>query len=104
MKKRISLIFIELGEIDVLNGAFVASDKNGVRTHIPVGSIACIVLEPGSGVSRRAGRPRRPRGHLAGMSRRGGRAALHLPPDGGIISAAADQSCFPRQTTEIRNP
>jgi len=46
MKERISLIFIERGEIDVLDGAFVVIDKNGVRTHIPVGSIACIMPVP----------------------------------------------------------
>jgi CRISP-associated protein Cas1 len=48
------LIFIEYGEIDVLDGAFVVIDKNGVRTHIPIGSIACIMLEPGTRVSHRA--------------------------------------------------
>lgn len=54
MKERVSLIFIERGEIDVLDGAFVVVDKNGVRTHIPVGSIACMMLEPGTRVSHRA--------------------------------------------------
>ncbi len=54
MKERISMIFIEYGEIDVLDGAFVVIDKTGVRTHIPVGSIACIMLEPGTRVSHRA--------------------------------------------------
>jgi CRISPR-associated protein Cas1 len=54
MKERVSLIFIEYGEIDVLDGAFVVIDKTGVRTHIPVGSIACIMLEPGTRVSHRA--------------------------------------------------
>ncbi len=54
MKERISMIFIERGEIDVLDGAFVVIDKNGVRTHIPVGSLACIMLEPGTRVSHRA--------------------------------------------------
>jgi len=54
MKERISMIFIERGEIDVLDGAFVVIDKNGVRTHIPVGSVACIMLEPGTRVSHRA--------------------------------------------------
>ena len=54
MKERISMIFIERGEIDVIDGAFVVVDKNGVRTHIPVGSIACIMLEPGTRVSHRA--------------------------------------------------
>ncbi len=54
MKERISLLFIERGQIDVLDGAFVVIDKNGVRTHIPVGSIACLMLEPGTRVSHRA--------------------------------------------------
>ncbi|MBV5272583.1 MAG: type I-E CRISPR-associated endonuclease Cas1 [Lamprocystis purpurea] len=54
MKERISLIFIQYGEIDVLDGAFVVIDKEGVRTHIPIGSIACIMLEPGTRVSHRA--------------------------------------------------
>lgn len=54
MKERISLIFIEYGEIDVVDGAFVVIDKLGVRTHIPIGSIACIMLEPGTRVSHRA--------------------------------------------------
>ncbi len=54
MKERISMIFIKYGQIDVLDGAFVVVDKEGVRTHIPVGSIACIMLEPGTRVSHRA--------------------------------------------------
>ena len=54
MKERISMIFIEYGQIDVLDGAFVVVDKSGVRTHIPVGSVACIMLEPGTRVSHRA--------------------------------------------------
>ena len=54
MKERVSLIFIEYGEIDVLDGAFVVVDQTGIRTHIPVGSIACIMLEPGTRVSHRA--------------------------------------------------
>lgn len=48
------MLFIERGEIDVLDGAFVVIDKNGVRTHIPVGSVACLMLEPGTRVSHRA--------------------------------------------------
>lgn len=54
MRERISLIFIEYGQIDVVDGAFVVIDKNGVRTHIPVGSVACIMLEPGTRVSHAA--------------------------------------------------
>jgi len=54
MKKRISMIFIEYGQIDVLDGAFVVVDKSGIRTHIPIASVACIMLEPGTRVSHRA--------------------------------------------------
>src|SRR5690625_3478580 len=54
MKDRISMVFVEKGQIDVIDGAFVVVDESGVRTHIPVGSIACIMLEPGTRVSHRA--------------------------------------------------
>jgi CRISPR-associated protein Cas1 len=54
MRERVSLIFIEYGQIDVVDGAFVVIDKNGVRTHIPVGGVACIMLEPGTRVSHAA--------------------------------------------------
>nr|WP_264623392.1 type I-E CRISPR-associated endonuclease Cas1e [Kerstersia gyiorum] len=54
MKDRVSMIFIQYGQIDVIDGAFVVIDKNGVRTHIPVGSVACIMLEPGTRVSHAA--------------------------------------------------
>lgn len=40
MKDRISMVFVEYGQIDVKDGVFVVIDKNGVRTHIPVGSVA----------------------------------------------------------------
>ncbi len=54
MKERISMIFVWYGQIDVKDGAFVVIDKNGVRKHIPVGSVACIMLEPGTRVSHAA--------------------------------------------------
>ena len=54
MKERVSMIFIEKGQIDVIDGAFVVVDQNGVRTQIPVGAIACLMLEPGTRVSHRA--------------------------------------------------
>ncbi len=38
----------------MLDGAFVLVDKNGVRTQIPVGSVACLMLEPGTRVSHAA--------------------------------------------------
>ena len=54
MKDRISVLFLERGQLDVLDGAFVLVDKNGVRTHIPVGGVACLMLEPGIRVSHAA--------------------------------------------------
>lgn len=54
MKERVSMIFIEYGQIDVLDGAFVVIDAAGIRTHIPIGSVACIMLEPGTRVSHAA--------------------------------------------------
>lgn len=54
IKDRVSVLFLEKGQLDVLDGAFVLIDKNGVRTHIPVGSVACLMLEPGIRVSHAA--------------------------------------------------
>ncbi len=54
MKDRSSMIFIQYGQIDVKDGAFVVIDKGGERLQIPVGSIACIMLEPGTRVSHAA--------------------------------------------------
>lgn len=54
MKDRLSVLFVEKGNLDVLDGAFVVVDKNGVRTHIPVGSVACLMLEPGTRISHAA--------------------------------------------------
>lgn len=54
MKDRISMVFVQYGQIDVQDGAFVVVDQTGVRTHIPVGSVACIMLEPGTRVSHAA--------------------------------------------------
>lgn len=54
MKDRISMMFIQYGQIDVLDGAFVVIDQTGIRTHIPVGSVACLMLEPGTRVSHAA--------------------------------------------------
>ncbi|MGB7567820.1 MAG: type I-E CRISPR-associated endonuclease Cas1e [Chitinivibrionales bacterium] len=51
LKERVSMLFLEYGELDVVDGAFVLIDKTGIRTHIPVGSIACLLLQPGTRVS-----------------------------------------------------
>ncbi|QJT08021.1 type I-E CRISPR-associated endonuclease Cas1e [Oceanidesulfovibrio marinus] len=54
MKERLSLIFLERCRLDVKDGAFVAIDKEGIRTHVPVGGVVCIMLEPGTRVSHAA--------------------------------------------------
>lgn len=54
IKERLSILFIEKGQLDVLDGAFVVVDKSGVRTHIPVGGVACLMLEPGTRTSHAA--------------------------------------------------
>jgi CRISPR-associated protein Cas1 len=54
IKDRVSVLFVEKGNLDVIDGAFVVVDKNGVRTHIPVGGVACLMLEPGTRVSHMA--------------------------------------------------
>lgn len=54
IKDRVSVLFVEKGNLDVLDGAFVLVDKNGIRTHIPVGGVACLMMEPGIRVSHAA--------------------------------------------------
>lgn len=55
IKDRNSMIFIGKGRIDVRDGAFVVIDEvNGERMHIPVGSVVCIMLEPGTRISHAA--------------------------------------------------
>lgn len=54
IKERLSILFVEKGQLDVLDGAFVVVDKTGVRTHIPVGGVACLMLEIGTRISHAA--------------------------------------------------
>lgn len=54
IKERHSILFLEKGQIDVKDGAFVIIDKTGIRTHIPVGGIACLMLEPGTRITHDA--------------------------------------------------
>ena len=54
LKEHSSIVFVEKGQIDVLDGAFVVLDVNGVRTHLPVGGFACLMLEPGTCISHAA--------------------------------------------------
>jgi CRISPR-associated protein Cas1 len=54
LRERISMVWLQYGNIDVQDGAFVLIDKEGVRTHIPVGGITCIFLEPGTRITHAA--------------------------------------------------
>lgn len=54
LKERSSILFVAMGQLDVLDGAFVLVDQNGIRTHIPIGGLACLMLEPGTRVSHAA--------------------------------------------------
>lgn len=54
IKDRNSMIFLQYGQVDVIDGAFVLVDQTGVRMHIPIGSVVCIMLEPGTRVSHAA--------------------------------------------------
>jgi len=54
LKDRAGLVFIDKGQLDVIDGTFVIVDANGVRTVIPVGGVTCLMLEPGTRVSHAA--------------------------------------------------
>jgi CRISPR-associated protein Cas1 len=54
IKDRYSVIYLEKGQLDVVDGACVLVDVTGTRIHIPIGSVACLMLEPGIRVSHAA--------------------------------------------------
>ena len=54
IKERSTLVFIERSQIDVKDGAFVIINARDKRTHIPIGGIACLMLEPGARISHAA--------------------------------------------------
>jgi CRISP-associated protein Cas1 len=54
LKDRAAIIFLEYGQVDVIDGAFVLLDANGARTQIPVGGLACLMLEPGTRITHAA--------------------------------------------------
>ncbi len=54
LKERTSMLWLQYGNIDVVDGALVLIDKEGIRTHIPIGGIACLFLEPGTRISHAA--------------------------------------------------
>jgi len=54
LRERASILFVEKGRLDVLDGAFVMVDETGIRTHIPIGGLVCLMLEPGTRISHAA--------------------------------------------------
>jgi CRISPR-associated protein Cas1 len=75
IKERLSILFIEKGHLDVLEGAFVVVDKTGVRVHVPVGGVACLMLEPGTRVSHAA----------VALAARVGTASMEPPHVGHVV-------------------
>lgn len=54
IKDRSSIVFLEYGQVDVIDNAFVLVDDKGVRVQIPVGGLACLMLEPGIRITHAA--------------------------------------------------
>ncbi len=54
VRDRASILFLEYGQVDVIDGAFVLVDQQGVRVQIPVGGLACLMLEPGIRITHAA--------------------------------------------------
>lgn len=54
MRERASMVWLAYGQVDVQDGAVVLIDKDGVRTQIPVGGLACVLLEPGTRITHAA--------------------------------------------------
>ena len=69
LKDRTSMIFLQYGQIDVLDGAFVLIDKTGIRTHIPVGSVVLHYARTGNESFPRGGASGRHGGDATGLGR-----------------------------------
>lgn len=54
IKDRSAIVFLEYGQVDVIDGAFVLVDQRGARVQIPVGGLACLMLEPGIRITHAA--------------------------------------------------
>lgn len=54
IKDRSAIVFLEYGQVDVIDGAFVLVDKLGARIQIPIGGLACLMLEPGTRITHAA--------------------------------------------------
>ena len=54
LNERAAIEFVGRTQIDVRDGAFEAINAEGMRAHIPIGGIACLVREPGAWISHAA--------------------------------------------------
>jgi CRISPR-associated protein Cas1 len=54
LKDRSAIVFLEYGQVDVIDGAFVLVDREGARVQIPVGGLSCLMLEPGTRITHAA--------------------------------------------------
>ena len=54
IKNRFSILSLGRGLLNVEDSAFLWIDSEGVRVQIPVGSVACLLLEPGTRISHAA--------------------------------------------------
>lgn len=54
IKDRSAIVFLQYGQVDVIDSAFVLVDQNGTRVQIPVGGLACLMLEPGTRITHAA--------------------------------------------------
>ena len=54
LRERDPFLHVRRGMLDVEDGAVVVADANGIRMQVPVGALACLMLEPGTTVSHAA--------------------------------------------------
>ena len=48
------MVFVEHAQIDVVDGSFVLLSADAKRTLLPIGSVSCLMLEPGARISHAA--------------------------------------------------
>lgn len=54
LRDREPFLHVGRGTIDVEDGAVVLADVNGIRMQIPVGTLACLMIEPGTTITHAA--------------------------------------------------
>ncbi len=54
LNSRQPFLFLKYGRIDVQDNAFVLTDEKGIRLLVPVGAVACLMLEPGTTITHAA--------------------------------------------------